>query len=268
MKKKRKTLTEEEVVARLRTKYGDETKGWVVFEQVASGTGAMSRRYADAVAMNLWPSKGLEILGFEVKSSRGDWLRELRSRRKVEDGVYRYCDRWYVVAGGPGIVELDEVPKNWGLLEPSGRGLKVTKVAPELSPDDVERIFLACVLRRAATAKNFTSADALRAERNRGFEDGRKFEYDQVRYELERLRLVVAKTKEFEKASGISIEWEGDVEALGIAVKAVVSGNGKGLSASLNRVRRIEAMATELATEVSSRREAIEAVVAETEDRL
>lgn len=254
-KKKRKFLNAAEVVARIRTKYGDETKGWTVFEQVASGTGAMRLRFADVVAMNLWPSKGLEIVGFEVKTSRADWGRELRNRGKVEDGVYQFCDRWYVVAGALDIVDLDELPKSWGLLEPYGAGLKVAKIAPQLEPSDVDRLFVAAVLRRASKASSCTSLDKLRAANRRGFEDGKSIERESVKHDLERLRLIRDRTKVFEKASGLSIEWGGDVEELGRVVRAIREGR---LDVALNRVRSVEATVVELAERLTLKRKEIE----------
>ena len=41
-------------------------------------------RYADAIAMNLWPSRGLAVHGFEIKISRGDWQREPPWDRSVQ----------------------------------------------------------------------------------------------------------------------------------------------------------------------------------------
>lgn len=66
--------------------------------EVRSGTGHSSQvRYADAMALGLWPSRGLELTGFEIKVSRSDWLRELKEPQKA-DRIGRFCDRWYVVA--------------------------------------------------------------------------------------------------------------------------------------------------------------------------
>jgi hypothetical protein len=47
--------------------------------------------------MGLWPSRGLKLMGFEIKAGRGDWLGELRNPRKAES-IARFCDQWWVVA--------------------------------------------------------------------------------------------------------------------------------------------------------------------------
>jgi hypothetical protein len=52
---------------------------WALFGNVRNTTGSGSRqeRYADGIAVSLWPSRGLEIHGIEIKVDRQDWKREL-----------------------------------------------------------------------------------------------------------------------------------------------------------------------------------------------
>jgi len=91
----------------------------------------------------LWPSRGLHLMGFEIKAGRGDWLRELKDPGKAE-GIAAYCDQWWVVAPAEVIVprrhrlelqpalaglgheqarpasdhlDLTTFPEHWGLLE-------------------------------------------------------------------------------------------------------------------------------------------------------
>ena len=103
-----------EIYAALRARYCAPEHA--LFFEVANGTGSNIRRYADAVAMNLFPSRGLTLSGFEVKVSKHDWRRELKSPHKAEEGIFKYCDHWWVVAPS-GIVGKDELPSTWGLLE-------------------------------------------------------------------------------------------------------------------------------------------------------
>lgn len=51
---------------------------WVVAEHVRSRAGFDSRRTCDFIAADLWPSHRLALHGHEIKTSRADWLRELR----------------------------------------------------------------------------------------------------------------------------------------------------------------------------------------------
>src|SRR3546814_12925642 len=79
--------------------------GWALLFNVGNATGATQRRWADAVAMNLYPSRGLELHGFAVKASRSDWLSELKQPDKSAP-VQKLCDRSWVVAP-PGVVNED-----------------------------------------------------------------------------------------------------------------------------------------------------------------
>lgn len=59
-----------EIKAALRAKFC--APEWAIMFEVGDGTGASQSRWADAVAMNLWPSRGLQIHGFEIKAHRSD----------------------------------------------------------------------------------------------------------------------------------------------------------------------------------------------------
>ena len=118
------------------------------------GTGWSRDSRADALAMHLWPSKGLELIGFEIKTSRSDWLRELKDPGKAEP-IKQFCDRWYLLIDDSRIAKLDEVPDDWGLLvftDGMIQGAKwdTRKEAPKLNPKPVDRPFLASLMRVAS----------------------------------------------------------------------------------------------------------------------
>ena len=69
-----------------------------------------------------------DLLGFEVKVSRSDWLTELKNPRKSWHWQ-RYCNRWYLAASDAKIVK-DDLPEGWGLLLPTKSGLRVAVQAP------------------------------------------------------------------------------------------------------------------------------------------
>lgn len=119
---------------------------WAFLEEVAPATGG-GTGYADAVAVNLWRSRGHAIYGFEVKTSRSDWLRELKQPGKP-DAVFKFCDHWFIVAP-KGIVRPGELPPTWGLLEPRGTGLVVAAEGPRLSAEPITRAFFASLVRRS-----------------------------------------------------------------------------------------------------------------------
>lgn len=121
---------------------------WVFLRDVANGTGGHCRRRADAVAMNLWPSRGLEVRGFEVKVSRGDLKRELAAPEKA-DAIARYCDTWWIAAPR-GVVAAGELPLSWGLIEVGDRGARVRKQAERQEAQPLTRHFVAALARAVA----------------------------------------------------------------------------------------------------------------------
>ena len=122
---------------------------WATFFEVGDATGGRHRRWADAVAMNLYPSRGLSIHGFEFKISRSDWQRELKDPTKSAP-VQQYCNHWWIVTT-PDIVREGELPPTWGLYELQSNGTLRQKVAaPSLQPVPVTKDFVAAMMRRAS----------------------------------------------------------------------------------------------------------------------
>jgi hypothetical protein len=149
--------------ALLRKRY--EGNEWVLLEEVAPATGG-GTRYADALAINLWNSRGHAIIGFEVKTSRSDWLRELKQPQKAEP-IFRYCDHWNIVAP-KGVVKDGELPPNWGLMEVRAASLVQTVPAARLEPVPITKAFFASLVRRAfeqvdRRAQNLVSAQLTEA---------------------------------------------------------------------------------------------------------
>lgn len=120
---------------------------WACMLEVAPATGG-GTRYADAIAVNLWSSRGHAVIGMEIKVSRSDWLRELKKPEKAETSVYRFCDKWYLVAP-KGVVKDGELPQTWGLLELRASGLVEVVAAPKLTPEPVTKGFFASLIRRS-----------------------------------------------------------------------------------------------------------------------
>ena len=127
----------------IRTRY--PAPEWVVMGEVAPSTGG-GTRYADAIAVNTWRSRGYAVIGFEVKMRRSDWLRELKQPEKA-DAMIKNCDCWYLVAP-KGVIGPGELPPNWGHLELRANGLRVAVEAPRLEPAPMSRAFFASLMRR------------------------------------------------------------------------------------------------------------------------
>ncbi|KLK91403.1 hypothetical protein AA309_20085 [Microvirga vignae] len=120
-----------------------------VFFEVSNDTGAKARRWIDAVAVGIWPSTGHEIIGIEIKVSRGDWKRELAMPEKAQS-LMRFCTRWYL-ACPEGLVKPDELPATWGMLIYRDDGTIKNKVqAKRLDPEPLTPGFMMAVLRNAS----------------------------------------------------------------------------------------------------------------------
>jgi hypothetical protein len=105
-------------------------------------------RTVDALAVDLWPSTGNLIHGFEVKVSRSDWLTELKDPEKAE-AFKRYCDHWWLVVPDAKIVR-DDLPVSWGLLALGSNGtLRVRRPAPKLGREPMPFGMTAAWLRAA-----------------------------------------------------------------------------------------------------------------------
>ena len=190
----------------LRRRYSVADGEWIIMEEVAAKPAGGG--FADAVAMNTWRSRGYAVHGFELKISRGDWLRELKNPGKAEP-VFRYCDRWYLVSE-PNVVKPGELPATWGHLERRGGSLHVATEAPKLQPEVVSREFFASMMRRAhsdlISLADRRHRDALEALRRQHREDtDRRIAEGIARGtgELEALRGQIAK---FTEETGLSFE--------------------------------------------------------------
>lgn len=189
---------------------------WAFFSEVPEATGFASRRRCDGLAMNLWPSRGLEIHGFEVKVDRRDWLRELKNPAKAEEGMFNYCDRWWLVVGDKSVAREEELPVPWGLYVLGEKGLRVAKQAALLQPVPLNRSVIASILRHAteSTVPKSTLHEQVEAATAARGEEWRK-SLDRCAEELRELR---EKVRRFEQTAGFSLEsWDRGNVAAGLA---------------------------------------------------
>lgn len=144
-------LTEAVVLALLRDRHtgtGNGGNGEHAFlTHVRNAAGFNANRTFDALALNLWPSRGLTLEIYEVKVSRSDWLRELKKPDKAEDAC-QIADKFSIVAPA-GCVKDGELPPTWGLIEVHGDGtddqpwrLRTSTTAPLLHDDPHRRLLL------------------------------------------------------------------------------------------------------------------------------
>jgi len=195
-------LTVDEIQARLKTRYC--LPHYVYMTEIRSATGFVHNvTYADGLAISLYPSKGYDIHGFEIKISRNDVLKELSYLQKSEN-IQKFCSRWWLVVGNKSIVDIAELPPYWGLLIPYGSGLRQAKAAPLQKAEIITPDFLASLIQRMyLTSPNKT---VLNAEYKLGFEAGKAESVSsEQRYQIEQSEKIAEQVKKFEQISGIEI---------------------------------------------------------------
>ena len=198
---------------------------WAFLAQVRNGTGFVRReiRTADALAMSLWPSRGLELHGFEIKISRSDWTRELNNPVKAEE-LFAFCDRWWIVAARDEIVQRGELPPTWGLLVIEGGGVRAVEEAPKLDALAPDKPLLAAILRRhTEELDRYVHVDDISDRLAKEYEAGKvagEAASESIRGNLDALREQV---RAFESASGVEIANAWNAGSIGRAVRDVVT---------------------------------------------
>lgn len=171
---------------------------YVWLAQVRNGTGCSRQktRTADAIGVSVWPSRGLYMMGVEIKVSRSDWRKELADGSKAE-AIAKYCRYWYVAAPKD-VVPAGEVPENWGLIECSRGAATVTRAAATLEPNPPDMPLICSVLRASAEAS--VPCDEVSEKIEEAVQRSHRGMVDS--WEYDRLKKAVG---EFERTSGLTI---------------------------------------------------------------
>lgn len=198
---------------------------YAIMWEVAPATGAARGRvrYADAVMMSLWPSRGLDLHGVEIKVSRQDWRRESMDPTKAER-IAEYCDFWWLHVA-PGVIQdLSEVPTAWGVRHFDGTTWKTLREATRTEARACDRGFLASLLRRADEARR---ADAYAVAERMVAADREAYERriaDEVARRTRGNTNAIQAVEAFEAASGISLadySMAADAKEVGALVQAI-----------------------------------------------
>jgi hypothetical protein len=223
-------LTSTDLRKMLRSRYAGSA--WAVFDEVHNHTGyraGRKSRSCDAMVMGLWPSKGLELEGVEIKVTRADWLNELRDPDKSK-AFRQYCDRWWLVISSRDMVKEGELPADWGMMWVRNRKLVVSKGAPKLEPLVMDRNMLAGLLRRASQGS--ADKEEIKQEYQRGMKAGESHRQWDLKQEKERADKALGVIKSFEEASGVNISrsrysMNGSPELVGEAVRLILGLRGR-----------------------------------------
>jgi len=216
--------TEARLVEALKSRYGENE--WAMMTQVRQGAG-WNKRTFDAIAIGLWGSRGHPVHGFECKTSRSDWSRELAKPEKA-DPLAAFCTYWWVVAP-KSIVDPLSLPLGWGLLEAWDNGTVHTIAEAERrDPEPFTRGFVAQVLKRALAAD--PNLRAVREATKKGYDRGIS-EMDS-RLETERASAERARqrVRDIEAAAGLRLDGAGHetLRKYGDTIRRVVEAEGRG----------------------------------------
>lgn len=232
-------MTEGEIMKALASRYA--APAWAFLPQVRNGTGFLRvTRTADALALGLWPSRGMELHGFEVKASRSDWIRELKEPAKADE-IFRFCDRWWVVVGDDKIVQSGELPPTWGLLAPRGSGLTAKTEAPKLDAQPLSKAFVAAICRRLAEV--YVPLDDVNERIDKARESERDAQATAIRIAKEEMATYKREVADFEQASGVKIIDRWSYGNIGRAVRDSIERGPerirRDVTSFLNHARRI-----------------------------
>jgi hypothetical protein len=112
---KKPELTEAQITSVLQKEFSERT-GWAFFSQLRGSTGYFyNQQYLDGWAINLWPSRGTQIIAFEIKVYRSDLLKELKDSDKRVYAM-NVSNQFYFVTP-EGLMKKDEIPDDCGLME-------------------------------------------------------------------------------------------------------------------------------------------------------
>jgi hypothetical protein len=138
-------------IQRRHTSWDGKPEGLLIFE-LRTGTGykAGEPNRLDAFFMAETLTQGLRRIVYEIKTSRADFLRELREPRKRRAAL-RVSNQFYFVTI-PGLVKAEEVPLECGLLELRGNMLDEVVAAPYRDSMPASWLFFAAVARRLMAA--------------------------------------------------------------------------------------------------------------------
>ena len=136
---------------------------WVYLEEVRLGTGytgfflkgygkaVKAEQRIDGLALNCYESKRWKRISFEIKISRADFLKEVKDPDKRMAAQMVSNQFFFVVPEG--LVKLDEVPDECGLLEVRGDFVKLSAQAEWQEAAEWHPAMVASLLRSAASQR-------------------------------------------------------------------------------------------------------------------
>ena len=106
---------------------------------------------------DVWGTTGYKSMLIEVKTSHSDFLRDMKKPFRMDSNVryrkYRLGNnRYYLVPKG--LVSIDELPPQWGLLEWNGTSITKVKEAEDVVCENIGELAMLCsIMRREGVRK-------------------------------------------------------------------------------------------------------------------
>ncbi len=208
-----KQVTSEDVRNALHSKYrADQYLKIEEFDEFRTG------RRIDFMAVSLVRSRP-GVHGIEIKVSRTDWLKEMRTAMKAD--AFYFCD-YYYLASPPGIWQNGEVPSGWGIYEFSGDKVKLIR-DPTLLPSKYDFMFLKTLIGRILRPESSAISKARKEGYNDGYNAGKRsietaYETKSLQRQLDNYKTVFG---EFKANSGIDITSIWELGNIGKIVKMI-----------------------------------------------
>lgn len=140
-------LTESDMLNLLTQRYNADFgngRRYVCARHVRSQAG-FDARTADFIAMDTWATR-LALHGHEIKTSRADWLTELKQPEKSGEFI-PWMNYWWLVISDASFVHEGELPDGWGLMAVVGGSLRIVRQAPRRDARALPPTRLAALLR-------------------------------------------------------------------------------------------------------------------------
>lgn len=224
-----------------------ENGEYIVLFDCPDSVGMKQERRCDAVALGMWGRTEYTVNGFEIKVSRGDWLRELKQPKKSDPFIDK-VDKWWLVTGNITVAKPEEIPDYWGWMNATGSGLRIMRPAKAIGSADgmvsMNRKWAYGLIQRAHRGaaeeitrqvhKRIDEAMAREKERLEAEYANRNRDYYKTMYES-----LKAKVDAAEASSGLELDsWRfGTPENVGRIAKALhkLQGDGYGFKSEFLR---------------------------------
>ena len=126
-------------------------EAWGFFTEMANALWIDSYRRFDVYAVAYWKSLKYERRVYEIKISRGDWRREMNEPRKRMEALAK--SNTFYFAAPKGMIRLDELPEECGLIEVDGDRARIRRKAPWRECEQPGWNFFLTIARRASQAE-------------------------------------------------------------------------------------------------------------------